>query len=88
MTAETTEADRTGTGLMALALAIVGDLVSPRERGRYQAFAAVMLGSSFASNALYPADVMPVWVRAITRVNPLSYEGNALRQLLLGRLAR
>jgi ABC-2 type transport system permease protein len=47
-----------------------------------------MLGSSFASNALYPADVMPVWVRAITRVNPLSYEGNALRQLLLGRLAR
>lgn len=32
MTAETTETDRTGTGLMALALAIVGDLVSPRER--------------------------------------------------------
>ena len=27
---------------------------------------------------------MPAWVRAIARVNPLSYEVNALRQLLLG----
>jgi ABC-2 type transport system permease protein len=37
-----------------------------------------------ASNALYPTAVMPAWVRAITHVNPLSYEVNALRQLLLG----
>ena len=54
-----------------------------------EAFAAVVPGSSFfASNALYPADVMPAWVRAIAHVNPLSYEVNALRQLLLGRPAR
>jgi ABC-2 type transport system permease protein len=47
--------------------------------------AAVMLGSSFfASNALYPTALMPGWVQAIARVNPLSYEVNALRQLLLG----
>jgi ABC-2 type transport system permease protein len=38
----------------------------------------------FASNALYPTAFMPAWVRAITHVNPLSYEVNALRQLLLG----
>jgi ABC-2 type transport system permease protein len=38
----------------------------------------------FASNALYPVAVMPAWLRAIAAVNPLSYEVNALRELLLG----
>ncbi|HVU76222.1 MAG TPA: ABC transporter permease [Gaiellaceae bacterium] len=38
----------------------------------------------FASNALYPVDVMPGWVRALSRVNPLSYEVDALRALLIG----
>jgi ABC-2 type transport system permease protein len=38
----------------------------------------------FASNALYPIAVMPVWVRALSRVNPLSYEVSALRGLLIG----
>jgi ABC-2 type transport system permease protein len=38
----------------------------------------------FASNALYPVAAMPAWLRAISRVNPLSYEVGALRTLLLG----
>lgn len=38
----------------------------------------------FASNALYPVDVMPSWVRALSRVNPLSYEVDALRTFLVG----
>jgi ABC-2 type transport system permease protein len=38
----------------------------------------------FASNALYPVELMPAWVRAISRGNPLSYEVNAVRGLLLG----
>ena len=37
----------------------------------------------FASNALYPVKLMPTWVRDISRVNPLSYEVDALRGLLL-----
>jgi ABC-2 type transport system permease protein len=45
---------------------------------------AITMPLFFASNALYPTSVMPGWVRAITHVNPLSYEVNALRQLLLG----
>jgi ABC-2 type transport system permease protein len=45
---------------------------------------AITMPLFFASNALYPTAVMPAWVRAITHVNPLSYEVNALRQLLLG----
>jgi ABC-2 type transport system permease protein len=38
----------------------------------------------FASNALYPVDVMPEWLRWLSAVNPLSYEVNALRGLLIG----
>ena len=37
----------------------------------------------FASNALYPVAVMPGWVKAISLVNPLTYEINALRGLLI-----
>jgi ABC-2 type transport system permease protein len=38
----------------------------------------------FASNALYPVSVMPSWLRALSSVNPLSYEVDALRGLLIG----
>ncbi len=37
----------------------------------------------FASNAIYPITLMPPWLRAIARVNPLSYEVDALRSLML-----
>jgi ABC-2 type transport system permease protein len=45
---------------------------------------AIMMPLFFASNALYPVELMPSWVRAISHVNPLSYEVDALRGLLLG----
>jgi ABC-2 type transport system permease protein len=38
----------------------------------------------FASNALYPVAVMPAWLKAISLVNPLTYEVDALRGLLIG----
>ncbi len=38
----------------------------------------------FSSNALYPEQLMPGWLQAISKVNPLSYEVNALRGLLIG----
>ena len=37
----------------------------------------------FASNALYPVSVMPGWLRVLSRINPLSYEVDALRGLLI-----
>ncbi len=37
----------------------------------------------FASNAIYPIAIMPTWLQAIARVNPLSYEVDALRALML-----
>jgi ABC-2 type transport system permease protein len=38
----------------------------------------------FASNALYPVSIMPDWLRVLSKVNPLSYEVDALRGLLIG----
>jgi ABC-2 type transport system permease protein len=38
----------------------------------------------FASNALYPVKIMPGWVRVLSKINPLSYEVDALRALLIG----
>jgi ABC-2 type transport system permease protein len=37
----------------------------------------------FASNAIYPIAVMPAWLRAIARVNPLTYLVDALRVLMI-----
>ena len=37
----------------------------------------------FASNAIYPIAMMPNWLRAIARANPLTYEVDALRTLMV-----
>jgi ABC-2 type transport system permease protein len=37
----------------------------------------------FASNAIYPVAIMPPWLRACAQVNPLTYEVDALRALML-----
>lgn len=45
---------------------------------------AITMPLFFASNALYPVELMPGWVRVIAQANPLSYEVSALRDLLVG----
>ncbi|MDI5966789.1 ABC transporter permease [Streptomyces sp. SL13] len=45
---------------------------------------AITMPLFFASNALYPVAVMPGWLQVLSRINPLSYEVDALRGLLLG----
>jgi ABC-2 type transport system permease protein len=37
----------------------------------------------FASNAIYPILLMPPFLQAIARCNPLTYEVDALRDLML-----
>jgi ABC-2 type transport system permease protein len=37
----------------------------------------------FASNAIYPIDIMPVWLQWVARVNPLTYIVNILRSLMI-----
>jgi ABC-2 type transport system permease protein len=45
---------------------------------------AITMPLFFASNALYPVHLMPEWLQWVSTVNPLSYEVDALRGLLLG----
>jgi ABC-2 type transport system permease protein len=37
----------------------------------------------FASNAIYPISLMPDWLKVISHLNPLTYEVDALRALML-----
>lgn len=37
----------------------------------------------FASNALYPIDTMPTWIRSLSLLNPLTYQVDALRSLMI-----
>lgn len=65
----------------ALSMALAG-VVLRRERvmGIGQ---AITMPLFFASNALYPVEFMPEWVQWLGHINPLTYEVNALRYLLL-----
>ncbi len=45
---------------------------------------AITMPLFFSSSALYPASIMPGWLQAISTVNPLTYEVEALRGLLIG----
>ena len=49
---------------------------------------AITMPLFFASNALYPVELMPTWLQWINHVNPLSYEVDALRGLIVGTDAR
>ncbi len=37
----------------------------------------------FASNAIYPLSMMPPWLRVLARINPLSYQVDLLRGLMI-----
>jgi ABC-2 type transport system permease protein len=72
-----------GTGGFACLSMILAALVRTRERfmGIGQ---LVVMPLFFASSALYPLSVMPGWLRVVAHANPLSYEVNGMRHLLLG----
>jgi ABC-2 type transport system permease protein len=56
-----------------------------KERERFMGIGQlIMMPLFFASSALYPLSVMPGWLHAIARVNPLTYEVQGLRQMLVG----
>ncbi|HEY7588024.1 MAG TPA: ABC transporter permease [Thermoplasmata archaeon] len=55
-----------------------------RTRERFMGIGQVLtMPLFFASNAIYPIVSMPGWLQAIARGNPLTYEVDALRSLML-----
>jgi ABC-2 type transport system permease protein len=71
-----------GAALFATFSLIIACLVKTRER--FMGIGQVLtMPLFFASNALYPIAIMPGWMQVISRINPLSYEVDALRSLML-----
>jgi ABC-2 type transport system permease protein len=57
---------------------------SVRTRERFMGIGQVLtMPFFFASNAIYPIAIMPPWLQVIARGNPLTYEVDALRALML-----
>lgn len=68
-------------GFTAISIAIAA-LLKTRERFM-GIIGAIVMPLYFASNALYPLEIMPEWVKVIARYNPLTYIVSSLRKLLL-----
>jgi len=71
-----------GSGIFSTFSLIVACIVKTRERfmGIGQVLTMPMF---FASNAIYPLDLMPAWLRVVARLNPLTYLVDALRGLMI-----
>lgn len=71
-----------GASFFATLSMIFAALVKTRER--FMGIGQVItMPLFFASNALYPIDIMPAWLQVVAKVNPLSYVVQLLREYLL-----
>lgn len=71
-----------GSGLFSTFSLIIACIVKTRER--FMGIGQVLtMPIFFASNAIYPIDIMPSWLRTISLANPLTYQVDALRTLML-----
>ena len=71
-----------GAALFSTFSLIIACIVKTRERfmGIGQ---MITMPLFFASNAIYPVAIMPGWVRVLVKVNPLSYQVDAMRALMV-----
>jgi len=61
---------------------IIACLVKTRER--FMGIGQVLtMPLFFASNAIYPTSMMPGWLQVVSHLNPLTYQVDGLRELLL-----
>src|SRR5450755_4534201 len=71
-----------GSGIFATFSLIIACIVKTRER--FMGIAQLLtMPMFFASNAIYPLDIMPGWLRVIAQINPLTYLIDALRGLMI-----
>jgi ABC-2 type transport system permease protein len=71
-----------GAGITALS---VGLAFALKSHGQFfPVIGFVSLPLTFASSALVPLALMPAWMRAVARLNPMTYAVDAVRDLILG----
>lgn len=71
-----------GSALFATLSLIIACIVRTRER--FMGIGQVLtMPIFFASNAIYPLSLMPHWLSVISHANPLTYEVDVLRSLML-----
>ncbi len=71
-----------GAALFSTFSLIIACIVKTREK--FMGIGQVLtMPLFFASNAIYPISMMPGWLQVISRFNPLTYEVDALRALML-----
>ena len=71
-----------GSAAFATFSLVIACLVRTRER--FMGIGQILtMPLFFASSAIYPISIMPEWLKVVARVNPLTYQVDALRQLML-----
>jgi ABC-2 type transport system permease protein len=71
-----------GCGLFATFSLIIACLVKTRER--FMGIGQLLtMPVFFASNAIYPLSLMPGWLHTVSLFNPLTYQVDALRSLMI-----
>jgi ABC-2 type transport system permease protein len=71
-----------GAGVFATLSLVIACIVRSRER--FMGIGQVLtMPLFFASNAIYPITFMPPWLKVVSHLNPLTYEVDLLRQLMI-----
>ena len=71
-----------GAALFSTFSLVIACIVKTRER--FMGIGQIMtMPLFFASNAIYPIALMPRWLQIVARANPLTYQVDALRRLML-----
>jgi ABC-2 type transport system permease protein len=71
-----------GSALFSTFSLIIACLVKTRER--FMGIGQILtMPLFFASNAIYPLSIMPSWLLVVSQINPLTYQVDALRALML-----
>jgi ABC-2 type transport system permease protein len=71
-----------GAGAFSTFSLIIACIVKTRER--FMGIGQILtMPLFFASNAMYPIAIMPDWLKAVARINPLTYEVDAIRSLMI-----
>ena len=71
-----------GAAVFSMFSLVIACIVKTRER--FMGIGQILtMPLFFASNAIYPISLMPHWLRTISRLNPLTYQVDALRSAML-----